>query len=381
MPSFRFAPRLALAVLVFVTAELAAQPKLPRDQVPQVPRSIREFVDRLYSADPRERAEAACQIGRRHAEAAAAIPALLSMLSDDVTVPAIECEMRPWLRRTLPVSADARKWMETSPAAEAAEALGDIGNAAVPGLLDALGNSDWKTRKFAAMGLGEVDQIIELGKVIAALAGRLTDAHVEVRDRSAWALGEIEDASAVDPLLNALKDSEVRVRARAAWALGEIEDAAAVTGLVAALADSDATVREKSVWALGEIEAESALDGLVPLLTDVDAKVRRQVVWALGEIESARAVPDLTRALADGDPEVRRQAAWALGEIEHMSAVDGLTRALKDDDWRVRKNAAWALGEIEDPSAIAALRAAASDPNGEVRRAVAHALRELLDQR
>ena len=43
------------------------------------------------------------------------------------------------------------KWMETSPAKEAAEALGDIGNAAVPGLLQSLAHSDWKTRKFAAL--------------------------------------------------------------------------------------------------------------------------------------------------------------------------------------------------------------------------------------
>ena len=187
-----------------------------------MPGAIRSLVDRLYSADPKERAEAACQLGRRHADAASAIPILLSMLSDDVTVPAIECEMGPWFRRTMPASPDARKWMETSPAKEAAEALGDIGDAAVPGLLQALAHSDWKTRKFAAVGLGEVDQITELQNVIGALAGRLTDVHPEVRDRSASALGEIEDAAAVEPLVKALQDSDARVRARAAWALGEI---------------------------------------------------------------------------------------------------------------------------------------------------------------
>ena len=154
MNSLRRAIRLALVVFPFLTADLAAQPALPRDRAPQVPGSIREFVDRLYSADPNERAEAACQIGRRHADAAAAIPILLSMLSDDVAVPAIECEMGPWLRRRLPSTAEARKWMETSPAKEAAEALGDIGNEAVAGLLQALGHADWKTRKFAAFGLG-----------------------------------------------------------------------------------------------------------------------------------------------------------------------------------------------------------------------------------
>jgi HEAT repeat protein len=382
MPSLQPPSSLGLAILLTVLGVgAAAQPTLPRDRAPVIPGAIRSFVDRLYSDNPKERAEAACQLGRRHAEAVSAIPILLSMLSDDVTVSALECEMSAWLRRTIPISPDARKWMETSPAKEAAEALGDIGEAAVPGLLQALADSDWKVRKFAALGLGEVDQIVERGKVIDALDGRLTDVHPAVRDQSAWALGEIEDVTAVEPLLKALRDSDARVRARVAWALGEIEDAGAVNGLLAALVDNDAAVREKSVWALGEIESDQAVGGLLPLLRDADAKVRRQVAWALGEIESPDAVAGLVQTLTDSDVEVRRQSAWALGEIEHASAVGGLARALKDNDWRVRKTAAWALGEIDDPSAIDELRAAATDSTSEVRRAVAQALRELGGRR
>jgi HEAT repeat protein len=358
-----------------------AQPTLPRHQAPVVASAIRAFVDRLYSPDPRERAEAACQIGRRSKDAASAIPILLSMLADDVPVPAVECEMSPWLRRALATSADARKWSETSPAKEAAEALGDIGNASVSGLLASLASPDWKVRTFAALGLGEVDDLVERGPVIGALASRLNDAHAEVRDRSACALGEIEDAAAVDPLLKALHDGDARVRTRAAWALGEIEDAAAVDGLVAVLADSDPGVREKAVWALGEIESERAVVGLVPLLGDASPKVRRQVAWALGEIESRDAVPALAQTLTDTDVDVRRQSAWALGEIEDAAAVVPLSKALNDADAQVRKTAAWALGQIDDASAIDALRAAADDANSEVRRAVAHALRDLGNPR
>ena len=380
MPSIqRILP--AIAVLLPLSgAGATAQPTLPRDQAPAVAAAIRPLVERLYSPDPKARAEAACQLGRRHADAVSAIPILLSMLSDDVTVAALECDMGPWLRRTLPVSADAQKWMETSPAKEAAEALGDIGNASAPGLLQALAADDATVRKFAAMGLGEVNDLVESAKVVSALSATLSDAHPDVRDRSAWALGEIEETAAVEPLLRALNDSVPVVRARVAWALGEIEDPLAVDGLVAALKDSDAAVREKAVWALGEIESERAVDHLLPSLRDTDPKVRRQVAWALGEIEGVAAVSALVQALGDGDAGVRRQSAWALGEIEDVSAVSGLLRALKDSDWQVRKMAAWALGEIEDPSAVEALRTAASDPNNEVRRAVAHALDEIGDR-
>src|SRR4029450_7756974 len=107
-----------LATLCAATTR--AQPTLPRDRGPAVSASLRPFLDRLYSPIPAERAEAACQLGRRRAEAAPAIPVLLSMLGDDAVVPYVECEMSPWLRRALTKDPSAAKWAETSPAKEAA---------------------------------------------------------------------------------------------------------------------------------------------------------------------------------------------------------------------------------------------------------------------
>jgi len=342
---------LCLAILSLCAATADAQPTLGRDRAPAVPADLKSHVDRLYSADPRVRAEAACQLGRDNRDATAAIPVLLSMLSDDVVVDALECDMSPWLRQQLGTSADARRWSQTSPAREAADTLGDIGDAAVPGLMTALRHADWRTRKFAAYGLGEAEPYLDRSKVIAALSDRLSDEHADVRDRSAWALGEIEDAGAVPALVRALQsDRDRRVRATAAWALGEIEDASAVDGLVSVLTDSVVELRKKAAWALGEIEDASAIPGLIQTLRD------------------------------DADAGVRRQAAWALGEIEGGGAVDALIQALKDAHWEVRKMAAWALGEIEDPGALTALQAVRYDVNVEVRQAVAHAIRELRDR-
>ena len=303
---------------VGIAGPAVAQPTLAKSQAGKMPDAIRPFVDQLYSADPRERSEAACQLGERPVAAIVAIPILISLLGDDVAVPAIECEMSPWLRRELTRSADARRWAETSPAKEAADALGEIGDAAVPGLLQALRHTDWKTRKFAAHAFGETDAITEAGKAVSALSATLRDDHPEVRDRAAWALGELEEPAAVPALVRALGDGDARVRAKAAWALGEIEDPSAIPGLLTALKDTDTELRSK--------------------------------------------------------------AAWALGEIEDARAVQGLVQALKDSHWEVRKMAAWALGEIEDISAIEPLQAARYDANVEVRQAVVHALRELRDQ-
>lgn len=342
MPSIR----LFAAVSLLTAAPVWAQPTLPLNTAGKMPDAIRPFVDRLYAANPAERAEAACQLGKRAWQSTVAIPILLSMLHDDVVVEEIECNMSPWLRRELRVNAEARQWSRTSPAKEAADTLAEIGDAAIPGLVQALKNADWRVRKFAALGLGEVDTKFDRPEMTAALSDTLRDIYADVRAQSAWALGEIEDDRAVGALVNALGDAEVRVRKQAAWALGEIESPAAVKGLVAALKDTA-------------------------------IEVRRQAAWALGEIEDASAISGLVAALADADADVRKQAAWALGEIEDVLAVKALIGALQDNDWQVRKTAAWALGEIEDASAIPALETARRDGRVEVREAAMHALREL----
>ena len=169
MPSPLCSP-IAFAILfTLLGGGATAQPALPRDQAPAVQQVFRSFVDRLYSPDPKERAELpakwAAARGSRERNPDSVVDAERRRQR-----PGGGVRMSPWLRRRLATSPDARKWMETSPAKEAAEALGDIGNASVPGLLQALAHSDWKTRMFAAHGLGEVDGIIERDKVIDALA-------------------------------------------------------------------------------------------------------------------------------------------------------------------------------------------------------------------
>jgi HEAT repeat protein len=56
-----------------------------------------------------------------------------------------------------------------------------------------------------------------------------------MRRGAAWALGQIKDARAVEPLLAALKDRDEDVRRAAAGALGEIGDKRAAGVLSAAL--------------------------------------------------------------------------------------------------------------------------------------------------
>jgi HEAT repeat protein len=76
-----------------------------------------------------------------------------------------------------------------------------------------------------------------------------------VRQLSAWALSEMKDRRAVEPLCRVLlTDSRVEVRRMAAEALGEIRSNEALASLKQALNDPESGVRAKVGWAISEIE-------------------------------------------------------------------------------------------------------------------------------
>jgi HEAT repeat protein len=57
----------------------------------------------------------------------------------------------------------------------------------------------------------------------------------------------------VEPLVIALKDSNADVRQQAAFALGQLDDARAIDALTAALKDPSADVRQQAAFALGQL--------------------------------------------------------------------------------------------------------------------------------
>ncbi len=166
------------------------------------------------------------------------------------------------------------------------------------------------------------------------------------REHAAFALGILEDSTAIPALAEALEREPALVRARAAWSLGLIEDRGAVTILVRAATDPDAEVREETAWALGMIEDASGVEPLTTLISDENPSVRQQAAWALGMIEDRRGVAPLIVALKDESPDVRREAAWGLGMIEDGTALDALVDALDDPEARVRKQVVWAISQV-----------------------------------
>jgi HEAT repeat protein/beta-lactamase regulating signal transducer with metallopeptidase domain len=212
--------------------------------------------------------------------------------------------------------------------------------------------------------------------VVAALVRALEDPVASVREDAAYALGHLEDASAVDPLVTRLgRDPAPKVREMIAWALGQLESRSATAALAAsAQRDSSGDVRTMAVWALAQIADPAAVPGLTILLADRDAEVRGRAAWAIGTIEPSSAPVPLINALSDASTDVRLRAAWALGKIADGNAVSRLSATLRDSSTEVRRAAMWALGKIGGDVAQGALLKALEDPDPEIRARAARAL-------
>lgn len=219
----------------------------------------------------------------------------------------------------------------------------------------------------------------EVKQAIPALIGALKDSDYRMRNAAARVLGYLgEDARAAVPaLIVALKDKDQYVRFSAMAALGGIgpEAKEAIPELVKLLrftplrelTPSNTDLEKTDVLELRmRLEHESiskeaaialaqiglpAVPALLDCLMHTDANLRLGAARTLGWMgpKARLAVPKLTEILADKLPEVRGQAAFALGQIgpEARQSMPALLDLLKDKDALVRVHAADAVWQIE----------------------------------
>jgi len=134
----------------------------------------------------------------------------------------------------------------------------------------------------AAEALGEEGDL----RAVAPLIEALSDPHVDVSWIAAKSLGRLGDPEAVPHLIRMLEDEDKWQRIGAAEGLGGIADPEAVEPLVRILAaDPDRLVREKAAWALGEIGGDTAKEALLSAEEDESERVRKAVQKALEKLK------------------------------------------------------------------------------------------------
>ncbi|NLX08330.1 MAG: TIR domain-containing protein [Chloroflexi bacterium] len=287
----------------------------------------------------------------------AAVPGLLRLLRDDdwrVRDTAAQALGKMKVAAAVPGLLEALRLGRPGPfgggssSSNVSWAIREIGAAAVPVLIDALGDEDPRIRQFAAEMLGEIGG----ADGVAPLASALHDAEGRVRWQAADSLGKLGTVTAVPDLILSLRDSASEVRLAATWALAQIADESAVPGLIKTLYDRDWRVRwaaAEALWAIGE----PAILPLIELLRERQEPVQRAAIRALVEIGEA-SIPPLLHLLSETNWEVRWVAAEALQEMG-AAAVAPLLDVLETGDWQASWAAAEALKHIGTPDALKAV--------------------------
>jgi HEAT repeat protein len=259
-----------------------------------------------------------------------------------------------------------------------------LGEAAVPALIELIGDPDEKLRNYAANTLAKIGK-----PSVKPLTAALRDSRNVVREKAALALGMIgADANAATPELVAMLESEkptqgghCRGCAAVAFALNHI-GTNSVPPLLALLNSDNATASLYAAAALGEIrpKGQDELSRLISALKDSRKHVRASSALVLGELGPAAqpAVPALEAAVMGNESLDIIVAASALEKIEPGGdrGTIALARLLNHEKQDIRLGAASALESLgsKATNACASLLQALSDPDDRVRLGAIRAL-------
>jgi HEAT repeats/PBS lyase HEAT-like repeat len=143
---------------------------------------------------------------------------------------------------------------------ESAIVLAGIGSDALPVLLTALTNQNYRIRSLVASGLGSARSDFDV--IVPALAVRLQEANYLVSSSAAISLGRLHTRPdiAIPALTNAYSNTNPLVRSSILMSLGEFEHQArpAIPTITSALKDDSQSVRESAAWAFKQIDPEGA---------------------------------------------------------------------------------------------------------------------------
>ena len=137
----------------------------------------------------------------------------------------------------------------------------------------------------------------------------------------------------------------------------------AVPYLVEALTRTDGLVVQRVCWALGDVGDSSAVEPLVAVCLHDRWQVRDQAVGALGKIGDMRAADAVHSALDDSVGQVRKAAAVACGKLGIGRAVQRLVHVLGDDFYGARLTAAESLVKLDTPIVTGVLADSLDSPN------------------
>ena len=233
----------------------------------------------------------------------------------------------------------------------AKEALGEMGETAVPRLLEKMDTQDARSMHalvdiFKLIGRPAVPYIVDV----------LAETDPFKRRLAARALGDMKDSTAVDGLLRYTDDPDFRIRAGTVAALGKIGDSRGIEPAVKALGDDDYLVRLDAATALAMFAEPGTIDILIKALSDSYYGVRYKAAQALGNIGEPSVAPVLNALQSTDDKTAFYMLIEITGNLKDKKLVKPLSEILKSEDPLARAVTVESLGKFESKKAKKILR-------------------------
>lgn len=231
------------------------------------------------------------------------------------------------------------------------EALGEMGEGAVPRLVEKMTTQDAR----------EMHTLVDIFKLIGRPAvPRIVEAlgaeDPYKRRLAARALGDMKDSTAVDGLLQYTDDLDYRIRAGVIGALGKIGDPRGVAPSVVALKDEDYLVRTAAAVSLSFLADSSTISVLLETLTDPYYGVRYKAAEALWNIGESSIIPVKESLKSVGDTVAFYLLIEVAGNLKDEKLIKPLSKILVSEDPMARAFAAEALAKIDTKKARKILR-------------------------
>lgn len=213
------------------------------------------------------------------------------------------------------------------------------------------------------------------------LLGLLDQVDSKVRPILYRLLDTIATEALVPDIIRRLDSNQPLVRTHLLSLLARFDTEASREGLVKGLSDPNKSVRQAALNGLAKLQATDNVADICRLLSDPDLTVQSAAIETLAKIRSPDTVKHLIVVLQDESEYVRRAAVEVLNEVGDQNAVKDLLNALRDVDWWVKVRAADALGAIGGPKVFNAILALITDKDEFLRRTAVEILNTSKDPR
>lgn len=213
------------------------------------------------------------------------------------------------------------------------------------------------------------------------LLAQLDSVNSKVRPMLYRLLDSVASEELVPEIVQRLDSNQALVRAHLLQLLSRFDTPASRSGLVKALGDPNKAVRQAALNGLAALNASDTVGDICRLLSDPDLTVQSTAIETLAKIRAPDTVKHLITVLQDESEYVRRAAVEVLNAVGDQNAVKDLLNALRDVDWWVKVRAADALGTIGGPKVFDAVLALIKDKDEFLRRTAVEILNTSQDPR